>query len=289
MPEKSTKINITNDYWYELLCIVFTLIMFFQYIFSMEENKSTKSNFEYFIKMALQKKISWETLMVFLDDLTPTLVQSKQAIEVLVKELQILHSKLQEQTNIEETTDLIEVISTKNSSATIQNTQVTADILFKIRNKSTNDQSLEEDIDCSNENSEQQQIEATSKNIGASLDAKDTSKIDNTEKEFLEPEIIQIDDDELPIQGFRSDNAKSFKTEDQLTNANDCTLSFQINGEDCSIEFEDSDLVDDVGNDSIDNEKEMSNDCRANTILRVDEIDGSSLGVESNRIERISN
>ena len=255
----------------------------------MEENKSTKSNFEYFIKMALQKKISWETLMVFLDDLTPTLVQSKQAIEVLVKELQILHSKLQEQTNIEETTDLIEVISTKNSSATIQNTQVTADILFKIRNKSTNDQSLEEDIDCSNENSEQQQIEATSKNIGASLDAKDTSKIDNTEKEFLEPEIIQIDDDELPIQGFRSDNAKSFKTEDQLTNANDCTLSFQINGEDCSIEFEDSDLVDDVGNDSIDNEKEMSNDCRANTILRVDEIDGSSLGVESNRIERISN
>ena len=57
-----------------------------------EESKSTKLNFDYFIKMALQKKISWETLVVFLDDLTPTLSKSKQAIEVLVEELQALQS-----------------------------------------------------------------------------------------------------------------------------------------------------------------------------------------------------
>ena len=57
-----------------------------------DSNLGTKLNFTYFIQMALQKKISWETLLVFLDDLTPTLIQSKQAIEVLVKELQKLQS-----------------------------------------------------------------------------------------------------------------------------------------------------------------------------------------------------
>ena len=65
----------------------------YYYRIRMEESKSeTKLNFRYFIQMALQKKISWETLLAFLDDLTPTLIQSKQAIEVLVKEFQKLQS-----------------------------------------------------------------------------------------------------------------------------------------------------------------------------------------------------
>ena len=65
----------------------------YYYRIRMEESKSeTKLNFRYFIQMALQKKIYWETFLVFLDDLTPTLIQSKQAIEVLVKELQKLQS-----------------------------------------------------------------------------------------------------------------------------------------------------------------------------------------------------
>ena len=46
--------------------------------------------------MALQEKISWDTLIVFLDDLTSTLDKSKQANIVLVKELQKMHFKLQE-------------------------------------------------------------------------------------------------------------------------------------------------------------------------------------------------
>ena len=72
----------------------------------MEENKAT--NFEYFISMALRKKIPWNMLLVFLDDLTPTLVKSKQAIEILVKHLQCLDAKLQENQNINGTNEVTE-------------------------------------------------------------------------------------------------------------------------------------------------------------------------------------
>ena len=61
-----------------------------------KSNEVLKLNFEYFITMATQDKISWDTLIVFLEDLTPTLDKSKQANIVLVKELQKMHKKLQE-------------------------------------------------------------------------------------------------------------------------------------------------------------------------------------------------
>ena len=37
-----------------------------------ETNKDLKLNFEYFIKMAMQDKITWDTLIVFLGCLTKT-------------------------------------------------------------------------------------------------------------------------------------------------------------------------------------------------------------------------
>ena len=46
--------------------------------------------------MALDKKITWNMLAFFLNDLTPTLEKSKQVIEILLKELQMIQSKLEE-------------------------------------------------------------------------------------------------------------------------------------------------------------------------------------------------
>ena len=120
--------------------------MYFLFIFRMEDGKSeTKLNFRYFIKMALQKKISWDTLLVFLDDLTPTLVQSKQAIEVLVKELQTLQSKVQEdKVEDDEIVEIVDIINTETLNVSIQNTQSTAVNLNGTKKKSTISQ-LEKD------------------------------------------------------------------------------------------------------------------------------------------------
>ena len=61
-----------------------------------------KLDFEYFITMAMQGKISWDTLLVFLDDLTSTLGKSKDLNVILVKEHHQLHMKLQDKDNQEE-------------------------------------------------------------------------------------------------------------------------------------------------------------------------------------------
>ena len=132
----------------------------------MEESKSTKLNFRYFIRMALQRKISWETLLVFLDDLTPTLPKSKQAIEVLVMELQTLNSKLQFDLEDDDgIVEIVEILNTNTSNANGQETQLSAVDSTK--------------KDGSNVNSELTQLEVTSENV-----SKDTDLIDNTEKVF---------------------------------------------------------------------------------------------------------
>ena len=79
----------------------------------MGESKDT--NFDYFISMTLRKKIPWSMLLVFLDDLTPTLVKSKQAIEILVKHLQCLHTKLQDKAIDGENLD-VEIIDPSEKS-----------------------------------------------------------------------------------------------------------------------------------------------------------------------------
>ena len=84
-----------------------------------EKNLSHKLNldFEYFITMAMQNKISWDTLLVFLDNLTSTLGKSKELIAVLVKELHKMHLKLQDKDNQEEDTNTLEDRPTKSPEA----------------------------------------------------------------------------------------------------------------------------------------------------------------------------
>ena len=54
-----------------------------------------KVDFRYFISLALQNKIPWQSLPAILQDFTQTAVESKQVIKVLLKKLQELHSELE--------------------------------------------------------------------------------------------------------------------------------------------------------------------------------------------------
>ena len=56
---------------------------------------ANKVNFRYFIFLAMQNKMSWEGVGFVLDDLASTLSKSKEVIQVLLKELQLMHSKNQ--------------------------------------------------------------------------------------------------------------------------------------------------------------------------------------------------
>ena len=65
----------------------------------MENTRDTIQNeayFKYSIQMALQNKFSWTTLASMLDQMTPTVGQSKELVRVLLKELQNLQKKHQE-------------------------------------------------------------------------------------------------------------------------------------------------------------------------------------------------
>ena len=63
------------------------------------ETSKNGSNFEtdskYIIKMTLEHKFSWSTLALMLDEMTPTLNQSKQLVKVLLEELQNQQDKYQ--------------------------------------------------------------------------------------------------------------------------------------------------------------------------------------------------
>ena len=56
----------------------------------------TEENFTYFISLAIENKLPWESLETILKDWTPTLTKAKRLIEILLTELQMMHSKLQE-------------------------------------------------------------------------------------------------------------------------------------------------------------------------------------------------
>ena len=55
----------------------------------------SEADFDYSVKMALNNKVSWPTLALMLQDMTPTLKQSRQLVKVLLKELQMLQEKFQ--------------------------------------------------------------------------------------------------------------------------------------------------------------------------------------------------
>ena len=63
---------------------------------SFQNMGDVRLNLKYFINSALQKKIPWNSLTFFLNDLAPTLEKSKEVVEILVKELEKLALKLEE-------------------------------------------------------------------------------------------------------------------------------------------------------------------------------------------------
>ena len=229
----------------------------------MEESKGT--NFEYFISMTLRNKISWNMLLVFLDDLTPTLVKSKQAIEILVKHLECLHVKLQDKAIDKETLD-VEIIETSEKSkdkTEIENIDKAShdsnESVAVINNDGEESETITPDIfhlgpesedqipDVSeiqdvtnteaNETSEigplnvndvgdkdktaENEIIHTNETLENNVDANDHVTIETTE--FFQPEI---DEQENQNQLDISESSEHQK------------LSFQINGEDSNVEFE---------------------------------------------------
>ena len=60
--------------------------------------KSTvyKTDFSYFVRMALENNIPWKTLAIILKELNPTLIETREVIGILLKELETLHLTLKE-------------------------------------------------------------------------------------------------------------------------------------------------------------------------------------------------
>ena len=62
----------------------------------MESNvyNGTKTDFSYFVRMALQDSLAWKSLAMILKDLSPTLDETREVISILLTELEALQSTL---------------------------------------------------------------------------------------------------------------------------------------------------------------------------------------------------
>ena len=58
------------------------------------DSKENEQELKLFIQMAYQTKISWKALAIIIDHKTQTLDKSKQAIEILLENLQNIYAKL---------------------------------------------------------------------------------------------------------------------------------------------------------------------------------------------------
>ena len=83
-------------------------------------NKKVLVDFEYFIQMAVQKKITWSTLAFFLIDLAPTLEKSKQVIETLVQELEKWVLKVGKNESIKDIPEMLDAVNEKQANFQIQ-------------------------------------------------------------------------------------------------------------------------------------------------------------------------
>ena len=72
-------------------------------------SSNTSLDFDYFVNLALASKLSWDSLIIILNDWTPTLAKSKEVIEILVKELQKRQTYFQELEKWVSKADLAEV------------------------------------------------------------------------------------------------------------------------------------------------------------------------------------
>ena len=66
-----------------------------------EANKGVRVDFQYFIQSAVNQEISWQALVIFLTDLTPSLDKSKEVIKILVEELEEWVGKARNKVDIE--------------------------------------------------------------------------------------------------------------------------------------------------------------------------------------------
>ena len=64
--------------------------------------EGARNDFKCYFDMALENKISWEVVTSFIEPCTPTLEKSREIIRLLLTEIQILQTKLQQKnTNFE--------------------------------------------------------------------------------------------------------------------------------------------------------------------------------------------
>ena len=82
-----------------------------------EQGTKVVLDLKYFIQMAIQKKITWNTLAFFLIDLAPTLEKSKRVIETLVQELEKWISKVENNSKL----DVTEMLNKNEKPHNIQN------------------------------------------------------------------------------------------------------------------------------------------------------------------------
>ena len=67
--------------------------------------ENSEAHYRYLVKLALNQKVSWIALKTFLKELISSFESSKQLNEVLLEELQLLHSHQSESRTIEKETE----------------------------------------------------------------------------------------------------------------------------------------------------------------------------------------
>ena len=85
-----------------------------------QQRSNVKVDFRYFISLALQNKLAWQSLPSILSDFTPTLEDSKEVIEVLLNKLEKVHSELSRTRKVKDETSEIEVIDIDQPNSTEQ-------------------------------------------------------------------------------------------------------------------------------------------------------------------------
>ena len=92
----------------------------------MESNiyNGTKTDFSYFVRMALKDNMPWKTLTILLQDLAPTLKETREIICILLKEIEALQATLQKKDKELEKYENIGSI-TKNQKSNIDDHNVT--------------------------------------------------------------------------------------------------------------------------------------------------------------------
>ena len=78
-----------------------------------EQGTKVLLDLKYFIRLAVEKKITWNTLAFFLIDLAPTLEKSKRVIETLVQELEKWVSKVENNSKLNVTETIRKLIYQK--------------------------------------------------------------------------------------------------------------------------------------------------------------------------------